>query len=207
MIIAQTLWLNFEKAVPDLAILDIILGEEVDGGFELCRELLSKSPTLPVIFLTERIDEIDKVSGLRLGAWDYLSKPISLNYLTVRIYSLLRLNQANIQEQETLSSTRVVGNITVVGNLLLEHDTLSALWKNQPINLSGTEFRMLATLTKTPGRAVNYQSLTHATMQSLVTHNTINTHMHHIRRKIHRLDRSFSCIKSEYGYGYRWSTQ
>lgn len=198
---------NFEKVAPDLAILDIILGEEVDGGFELCRELLAKSPTLPIIFLTERIDEIDKISGLRLGAWDYLSKPISLNYLTVRIYSLLSLNQSNVQEQGTSLSIQAGEDVAAVGDLLLKHDTLSALWKNQLINLSGTEFRMLATLTKTPGRRISYQALTQAAMQSLVTHNTINTHMHNIRKKIRRLDRSFSCIKNEYGYGYRWSTQ
>ena len=54
---------GFEQALPDLAILDIILGDEVDAGFEICRELLIKSPSLPVIFLTERITEIDKISG------------------------------------------------------------------------------------------------------------------------------------------------
>src|SRR5210317_821280 len=71
---------GFEQALPDLAILDIILGDEIDAGFELCRDLLARRPSLPVLFLTERIDEIDKISGLRLGAWDYLPKPISLDY-------------------------------------------------------------------------------------------------------------------------------
>ncbi len=68
----------FDLELPDLAILDIILEDEIDGGFQLCRELLQRAPDLPIIFLTERIDEIDKISGLRLGAWDYLPKPISL---------------------------------------------------------------------------------------------------------------------------------
>ena len=84
----------FENQLPDLAILDIILGEEVDAGFQICRDLLSRSPSLPVIFLTERINEIDKISGLRLGAWDYLPKPISLEYLAERISSLLRIYEA-----------------------------------------------------------------------------------------------------------------
>ena len=69
---------GFDEALPDLVILDIILGDEVDAGFELYEDLLSRAPNLPVIFLTERIAEIDKISGLRLGAWDYLPKPISL---------------------------------------------------------------------------------------------------------------------------------
>ncbi|MEK9587182.1 MAG: response regulator [Gammaproteobacteria bacterium] len=76
---------GFDEALPDLVILDIILGDEVDAGFELCRDLLSRAPNLPVIFLTERIAEIDKISGLRLGAWDYLPKPISLDYLSEKI--------------------------------------------------------------------------------------------------------------------------
>lgn len=198
--------LGFEQFLPDLVILDIILGEEVDAGFELCRDLLAKSPSLPVIFLTERIDEIDKISGLRLGAWDYLSKPISLNYLTVRISSLLRINESNISEHDQIVAASDKNSI-VVGDLILNPEVLLALWKNRPINLSGTEFRMLFTLANTPGRAVSYESLMHATMQSLVTHNTINTHMHNIRKKIRRVDESFTCIKSEYGYGYRWSTQ
>lgn len=73
---------GFDLALPDLVILDIILGDEVDAGFELCRDLLGRAPSLPVIFLTERVAEIDKISGLRLGAWDYLPKPISLDYLS-----------------------------------------------------------------------------------------------------------------------------
>ena len=68
----------FDDELPDLAILDIILGDEVDAGFQLCRELLARSPSLPVIFLTERINEIDKISGLRLGAW-----AVSYTHLTL----------------------------------------------------------------------------------------------------------------------------
>ncbi len=197
---------DFEKSLPDLVVLDIILGREVDAGFELCRDLLSKSPSLPVIFLTERIDEIDKISGLRLGAWDYLSKPISLDYLTVRISSLLRINEGNVLEhgQPMIASDE---DALTVGNLVLNSSALLALWKNQPISLSGTEFRILATLARTPNRAVSYEILMNATMQSLVTRNTINTHMHNIRKKIRKADRAFTCIKSEYGYGYRWSVK
>ncbi len=90
---------GFERQLPDLVILDIVLGNEVDAGFQLCRDLLTRAPTLPVIFLTERIDEIDKISGLRLGAWDYLPKPISLDYLAERISSLLRIDEARSTNQ------------------------------------------------------------------------------------------------------------
>lgn len=193
---------GFETSLPDLAILDIVLGSEVDAGFDLCRDLLFKSPALPIIFLTERIGEIDKISGLRLGAWDYLAKPISLNYLAVRISSLLRINQTNGQKKSNVLG--IGPNAIYVGDLILDRDVLIVLWKNQSINLSGTEFRMLSNLLYAPGRVVDYASLMDATMESLITHNTINTHMHNIRKKIRKVDPDFNCIKSEYGYGYRW---
>ncbi|MFL6870491.1 MAG: response regulator transcription factor [Candidatus Azotimanducaceae bacterium] len=191
---------GFDAELPDLVILDIILGEEIDAGFQLCRELLAREPNLPVIFLTERIDEIDKISGLRLGAWDYLPKPITLDYLAERISSLLRINEARdktgVQRQT---------NAKNIGNLSLDQDALLVSWKGQRIDLSGTEVRMLAKLVRVPGNAVSYETLMNATMQSLVTNNTINTHMRNIRKKFEKLDSNFACIKSEYGFGYRWS--
>ncbi len=193
---------GFDDALPDLAILDIILGDEVDAGFQLCRDLLSRSPNLPVIFLTERIDEIDKISGLRLGAWDYLPKPISLDYLAERISSLLRINEAR-----STSNRPDNNDEKIIGDLSLDQEALLVAWKGQRIDLSGTEFRMLAKLVRAPGHAVSYEVLMNATMQSLVTNNTINTHMRNIRKKFERIDSDFSCIKSEYGFGYRWSKQ
>ena len=190
---------SFDKELPDLAILDIILGDEVDAGFEICRELLSKAPALPVIFLTERIAEIDKISGLRLGAWDYLPKPISLDYLAERISSLLRINEARVQTAAGAVSAKMVGELSI------DQEALLVSWKDQAINLSGTEFRMLAKLVRVPGHAVSYDTLMNATMQSLVTNNTINTHMRNIRKKFEVIDSRFDCIKSEYGFGYRWS--
>ena len=192
---------SFDSELPDLAILDIILGDEVDAGFEICRDLLSRSPTLPVIFLTERITEIDKISGLRLGAWDYLPKPISLDYLAERISSLLRINEARVQ------SGNGSGTAKMVGELSIDQEALLVSWSGEPINLSGTEFRMLAKLVRIPGHAVSYDTLMNATMQSLVTNNTINTHMRNIRKKFEAIDPEFDCIKSEYGFGYRWSVK
>ncbi|MEM7080753.1 MAG: response regulator transcription factor [Pseudomonadota bacterium] len=193
---------GFDETMPDLAILDIILGEEVDAGFQICRELLTREPQLPVIFLTERIDEIDKISGLRLGAWDYLPKPISLDYLAERISSLLRISETRSEERDPESSAA-----KQIGDLALDQDALLVSWRGSRIDLSGTEFRMLAKLVRMPGHAVSYETLMNATMQSLVTNNTINTHMRNIRKKFEQADADFACIKSEYGYGYRWSAQ
>jgi two-component system OmpR family response regulator len=167
---------------------------------EICRDLLAKQPSLPVIFLTERIAEIDKISGLRLGAWDYLPKPISLDYLAERISSLLRINEARGQSGSSSS-----GTAKTIGDMNINQEALLVSWKGQPVNLSGTEFRMLAKLVRAPGHAVSYDTLMNATMQSLVTNNTINTHMRNIRKKFESIDPEFDCIKSEYGFGYRWS--
>ena len=197
----ETALTGFKHRLPDLVILDIVLGDEFDAGFELCRDLLTRTPSLPVIFLTERIDEIDKISGLRLGAWDYLPKPISLDYLAERIASLLRIDEAR-----TASPANASDNSRTVGDLDLNQDALLVSWKGQRINLSGTEFRMLSKLVRRPGHAVSYETLMDATMQSFVTNNTINTHMRNIRKKFQAVDSKFACIKSEYGFGYRWSS-
>lgn len=198
----QEALVGFDKQLPDLVILDIILGEEVDAGFQLCRDLLTRAPALPVIFLTERIDEIDKISGLRLGAWDYLPKPISLDYLAERISSLLRIDEVRASGTDSASDSA-----KRIGDLTLDQDALLVSWRGERIDLSGTEFRMLAKLVRQPGHAVSYETLMNATMQSLVTNNTINTHMRNIRKKFEKIDDQFACIKSEYGFGYRWTAQ
>jgi two-component system OmpR family response regulator len=182
---------------PDLAVLDIILENEVDGGFTLCRDLLSQFPDLPVIFLTERVDEIDKISGLRLGAWDYQPKPISSTFLAERVSSLLRL-------KEIRAKPETPSNYKTFGHLKLNESSMQATWHGVRVDLTLTEFRLLAHLLRVPGEAVTYDSLMSSTIQSYVTSNTINTHMRNIRKKFRELDKDFDCIKNEYGFGYRW---
>ena len=128
-----------------------------------------------------------------------MPKPISLDYLAGRIRSLLRINDARGHSDGASTSAKLVGELS------LDQEALLVSWRKQPINLSGTEFRMLAKLVRVPGHAVSYDTLMNATMQSLVTNNTINTHMRNIRKKFESIDPDFACIKSEYGFGYRWS--
>ena len=85
----------FEDRLPDLVIIDINLRGEVEGGFELCRELRARAAQLPIIFLTARESELDAVSGLRLGADDYLSKRISLEHLLARVCLLYTSDAAD----------------------------------------------------------------------------------------------------------------
>ena len=183
--------------MPDLAILDIILGSEVGGGFEVCRELKRRSPLIPVIFLTTRGDELDKIYGLQLGAWDYQTKPVSLDFLITRVESLFRIKQ---------SSSNHLAETRTVGNLELNHANMRVTWKRSPVELTPTEFDILSALIMHPDGA-SIDDLVKATKQGLVEDNTINTHILHIRKKLKRIDPDFNCIKTRYGFGYCWICQ
>ena len=84
----------FAHRLPDLAIIDVGLGDDIEGGFDLCRDLRSQCPELPIVFLTARDSELDIISGLRLGADDYLTKDISQAQMLARIVALFRRVQA-----------------------------------------------------------------------------------------------------------------
>jgi two-component system OmpR family response regulator len=186
----------FSRELPDMAILDIMLGEDMDGGFDLCRELLLRNPELPIIFLTSRADDIDRISGLRMGAWDYQAKPVSLSYLAERVGSLFR-----IMEMKAGATDQA----RVVGDLVLDEQRLEVRWQGHPLALTYTEFRLLqAIIEGSDGRGASYQELVDATRQGVVENNTINTHVLHLRRKFCQLDAGFDRIRSVYGYGYRW---
>jgi two-component system OmpR family response regulator len=188
----------FAEHLPDLAILDIMLGDEIDGGFELCRALLAQRPDLPVIFLTSRNDEIDRISGLRLGAWDYQTKPVSLKYLAERVSSLLR-----IRELRGLAHERPG---VVIGALRLDEEGLRAFWHEQPLSFTYTELNVLKELVRARvGRGASYDALARATRQGIVENNTINTHIRHMRAKFCCIDPAFDCIRNVYGFGYRWA--
>jgi len=192
---------GFERAWPDLTIVDVILADEVDGGFELCRELLARDRDHPVIFVSTRADEVSQVSGLTLGAWDYVSKPVSLRVLAQKVSTLLRLAErrsaaATFEEPEAVQR---------VGELELDESRMQVTWRGEPVALTLTEFRILAALARRPGHVVRYEALMEAAEQGIVTRNTVNTHILHLRRKLRAVDPGFAGIHNEYALGYRWS--
>ena len=188
----------FENRLPDLAILDVMLQDEMEGGFDLCRELRQKSPTIPIIFLTARDSDLDKVSGLRLGGWDYLTKnTTTLDFLPVRISALFKIVESlskNEQDHEF---------ITTVGELKIHPDRKQVFWKNQLIDLTLTEFWLLHSLTQHPGHVKSHDQLMEAA-NVVVTSNAITAHIRRIRDKFREIDPSFDAIRTEYGMGYRW---
>jgi len=186
----------FEVRLPDLAIIDIGLGDEYDGGFMLCQSLRQLSATVPIIFLTARDNDFDTISGLRLGADDYLTKDIGLEHLMVRISALFRRIDLLLKPvQESKLITR--------GALIIDSDRMQISWKNQTLDFTITEFWIVHALANRAGIVRNRQQLmTDANM--LVDDNTITSHVKRIRKKFIILDAQFNEITAVYGMGYRW---
>ncbi len=187
----------FALHLPDLVIIDVNLGEEVEGGFELCRELRARSAELPIIFLTARDSELDAISGLRLGADDYLTKAISVTHLTARVTALLR-------RVEALVNASAAEQCLQRGSLTVLVDRLAATWHDQPLNLTLTEFWLVHALAKFPGHVKSRQQLMDAA-NVVLDDNTITSHIKRIRRKFLQLDANFNAIETVYGMGYRWN--
>lgn len=182
--------------LPDLAIIDVGLGDEPEGGFDLCRELRSRAPELPIIFLTARDDDFDVVSGLRLGADDYLSKDIGQAHLMARITALFR-------RVDALRKPPVAEQVLERGLLTIHVERMSVAWRHQPVELTVTEFWIVHALANYPGHVKNRQQLMDAA-NVVLDDNTITSHIKRIRRKFKSLDDGFDQIHTAYGMGYRW---
>ena len=189
----------FQSRLPDLAVIDIGLGDEIDGGFALCQWLRKKSATLPIIFLTARDDDIDIVSGLRMGADDYLTKDVSLPHLTARVAALFRRIEVMAAADEDAEEE------IIAGSLLVDANRLCCEWRGQPVDLTLTEFWMIHALARRPGHVRTRDQLMQES-HMVVDENTITSHIKRIRRKFLALDESFNCIDTVYGMGYRWNS-
>ncbi len=186
----------FKARLPDLAIIDVGLKEESEGGFTLCRDLRAMSAELPIIFLTARDSEIDAVSGLRLGADDYLTKDLSLPHLMARVTALFRRIDA-------LSQPPNRDQAMARGSLSIDTERLQAAWRDKPLGLTLTEFWIVHALAKNPGHVKNRQQLMDAA-NVVLDDNTITSHIKRIRRKFQAIEPSFDGVETMYGMGYRW---
>jgi two-component system OmpR family response regulator len=177
-------------------VIDVNLKNEVEGGFELCRDLRSRAAELPIIFLTARDSEFDAVSGLRLGADDYLTKDISIPHLMARVAALFRrLEAMQTPQQKSSRMSR--------GDLELDVDRMTVRWKDQPAGLTLTEFWIVHSLARYPGHVRNRQQLMDAA-RAVLDDNTITSHIKRIRRKFISIDPGFDAVETVYGMGYRW---
>jgi len=195
----QAAWEKLQRVLPDLAILDIIMPRM--DGLELCRKLRGRSETLPIIFLTSRDEEFDKVLGLELGADDYLCKPFSMRELVARIKVLFRrqaltLNPPDSDQEKTLRS----------GNLELDLQRYTVKLADKPVPLTVTEFLVLNALVRHPGHVKTRRQLMDEGYphDSYVSERTIDSHIKRLRAKLCAVDPSFDGIETVYGLGYRF---
>jgi two-component system OmpR family response regulator len=190
----------FENEEFDVVLLDVTLGGEDEAGFALCQVFRERRKAIPIIFLTERDQDADRISGLRLGADDYLNKTISSAFLVARINALIR-------RVETLTggATEALGVMAKKSESRLRiDDRLSrAYWLDAPLDLSLTQFWILKDLFEHDGAVRSITDLMRAANVT-VQPNTIVVHIKTIREAIQRHTQDFACIKSERARGYRW---
>ena len=197
----QEAWNDFQRRLPNVAILDILM-PRVDG-LELCRRIRAVSQTLPIIFLTSRDEEFDRVLGLELGADDYLCKPFSMRELIARVKVLFRrlsIERSGIDRDEDRPF--------VAGPLELDLQRYLVRWNGKPVDLTVTEIRILEALVRHPGHVKSRRQLTDEAypFDTYVSERTIDSHVKRIRRKFEKVDPGFDSLEAVYGAGYRYQT-
>jgi two-component system, OmpR family, response regulator BaeR len=180
---------GIKENVPDLLLLDLSLPGK--GGLEICREIRSFSD-MPIIILTARVTEIDRLLGLEAGADDYICKPFSPREVIARVRTILRRAQ------------RASASIASHG-LIIDEARYRVEYRGVQLELTPVEFRLLRVLAATPGRVFSRQQLLDAIYADhrVVTDRTIDSHIRNLRRKLEEVDPQSQLLHSVYGVGYR----
>ncbi len=180
--------------LPSLIVLDLML-PEVDG-LEVCKMLRHDPATaaLPIVMVTARAAEIDRILGLELGADDYITKPFSPRELILRIKKILQRNQTATPEAAVLK----------FGDLVIDAPRHLVSWHSKPIDLTATEFKLLTTLAQRRGRVQSRDQLLRDVWDynSLVDTRTVDTHMRRLREKLGPAARFLDTVR---GVGYRFT--
>ena len=178
---------------PDLIVLDVMLPEM--DGFEICKTLRLETATArtPILMLTAKAAEIDRVLGLELGADDYLTKPFSPRELMLRIKKILARGQAEDKPKDQLR----------YGDLHIDVPRHIAMWKGKAIELTATEFKLLTILAQRSGRVQSRDQLLRDVWEydSLIDTRTVDTHMRRLREKIGAAAKHLDTVR---GVGYRF---
>ncbi len=180
---------------PNLILLDLMLPEM--NGLDLCREI-RKTSNVPIIMLTAKTQETDKILGLEMGADDYITKPFSLAELTARIRAALRRSDfGSLEKEESI----------VRGDLLINFDRYQVKLKGKDIPLTATEFKILALLAQNPGRVYSRLQILNAALGESYGgyERSIDTHISNVRHKIEKNAADPQYIKTAYGLGYKFN--
>jgi DNA-binding response OmpR family regulator len=191
---------NGEKALEeirrkgaDLIILD--LGLPGMDGLEVCRELRHEKGTadLPVLILTARTSEADKVIGFELGADDYVTKPFSVRELSARVHALIRRARRTDPQEEAYEE----------GDLRIEFPKMRVLVSGEPVSLTRREWRLLVSLVKNRGRVLSREEILRQAWGDdlFVVDRTVDVHVRRVRRK---LGEAAEPLETVIGVGYRW---
>jgi DNA-binding response OmpR family regulator len=189
---------RFESEGADLLVLDILMPEM--DGLEVCRRLRRKS-AVPIILLSSRGEEVDRVTGLETGADDYLTKPFSTRELVARIRAIdRRMSPAH-------SSPSALGDDCVeAGSLRLDLARFEVRWRASPVTLTRSEFQLLLVLARHRGMVLSRERLLEAARgdDTTVTDRTVDTFVKRLRKKIRDVDPAFDQIETVIGVGYRY---
>ena len=186
----------FAELQPAAVLLDLNL-PGLDG-VEVCRALRRHS-NVPILMLSARVDEIDRVLGLEIGADDYLCKPYSPREVVARVRALLR------RADGALASPRAAPGCRAVGGFMLDDGGLRAWWRDVALPLTPVEFQLLRTLLQPPGRVFARASLLDAIYTDFrdVSDRAVDSHVKNLRRKLQAAMSGHDCIAAVYGVGYR----
>ena len=176
---------SVKRAAPDLILLDLMLPGR--DGLEICRELRSFSD-VPIVMVTARVEEIDRLIGLDLGADDYVCKPFSARELVARVKAILRR-----------------GRVPVASGLVLDDERHIAMLDGRALDLTPVEFRLLRALASTPGRVFSRDKLLEHLYADhrVVTDRTVDAHVKNLRRKLEDVRPGQELVRSIYGVGYK----
>ncbi|MCI0350352.1 MAG: response regulator transcription factor, partial [Acidobacteriales bacterium] len=184
------------KSRPDLILLDLMLPEM--AGNEICKKLKADRSTegIPVIFLTARSNEIDKMIGFELGADDYITKPFSPRELAARIKAVLRRTQAQPDREALLS----------FGDLRVDFEKRQVTFDNALLSLSAREFNIFYLLASAPNRVFTRDEVLDRVWkgESFVSQRTVDVHIRRLRSKIEQIPRFPHCITTLRGVGYKF---
>lgn len=187
---------------PDIVLLDVVLEDDHDGGFTICSQLLDQGMDLPIVFLTDRNEEIDEGFGLRIGAWDYQTKPISLSLLAERLKNTIRLAS---KRRAPIANT-TAANEQLGSELYVIREREYVTWQGQHIALTSSEFRVFIAIVDHGHAGCSHDELSEHTKQRIVQNGTIASHVKNIRNKFKKQDASFDAIQTKTGIGYSWKT-
>ena len=173
---------------PDVVLLDLLLPGK--DGFTVCRELRAFSE-VPIIMITARVEEIDRLLGLELGADDYVCKPFSPREVVARVKALLRRAGG--------------GNEKTPAPLVLDDRRFEARFHGQPMNLTPVEYRLLSALAARPGHVLSRNQLMNALYldHRIVSDRTVDSHVKNLRRKLSDAAPGHDPLCSIYGVGYK----